>query len=545
MAFKLGNQTVLELDAAGSTQISSASGKDVALYPDQNVWIKQDTKLIFEGTTPDDFEAKLQATTVTADRDLIIPDEDGTLATQAYVTTQVGAVDLSTKVSLAGDTMTGILTLSGAPTATNHAATKAYVDSAIVSGGLSDTDALSEGSSNLYYTDARVYTTLSGSGNVTIGGNLTVQGTTTTVDSNTVNIGDSIITLNSDETGTPSQNGGIEIERGTSTNVTFVWDETNDMWTTSAQTLKTGHMLPETDVTYDLGSTSLAWRDLYLSGSTIKLGGATLSASGSNLSMGSGSFDLSNSTTANLAEHTDYKYYTQARFDTAFTAKSTNDLSENTNLYYTDARVRTHIQGADLDMTTNKILYSNVYAATGDLPTASSYHGMFAHVHAEGKGYFAHGGAWKELVDTSSSSGVNLQLNSIGAGTAASGTTGDIRATADVTAYYSSDATLKENVVEIENALDKVKKIRGVEFDWTPEYIDEKGGEDGYFVRKHDVGVIAQEVEAVLPEVVGTRDNGIKAVRYDRIVALLIEAIKEQQTQIDELIDLVDQKNNK
>ena len=545
MAFKLGNQTVLELDASGSTQISSASGKDVALYPDQNVWIKQDTKLIFEGTTPDNFEAKLQATTVTADRDLIIPDESGTLATQAYVTTQVGAVDLSTKVSVAGDTMTGILTLSGAPTATNHAATKAYVDSAIVSGGLSNTDSLSEGSSNLYYTDARVYTTLSGSGNVTIGGNLTVQGTTTTVDSNTVNIGDSIITLNSDETGTPSQNGGIEIERGTSANVTFVWDETNDMWTTSAQTLKTGHMLPETDVTYDLGSTSLAWRDLYLSGSTIKLGGATLSASGSNLSMGSGSFDLSNSTTADLTEHTDYKYYTQARFDTAFTAKSTNDLSENTNLYYTDARVRTHIEGADLNLGTNKILFSNVYATTGDLPSAASYHGMFAHVHAEGKGYFAHGGAWKELVDTSSSSGVNLQLNSIGAGTAASGTTGDIRATADVTAYYSSDATLKENVVEIENALDKVKKIRGVEFDWTPEYIDEKGGEDGYFVRKHDVGVIAQEVEAVLPEVVGTRDNGIKAVRYDRIVALLIEAIKEQQTQIDELIDLVDQKNNK
>ena len=177
MAFKLGNQTVLELDASGSTQISSASGKDVALYPDQNVWIKQDTKLIFEGTTPDNFEAKLQATTVTADRDLIIPDESGTLATQAYVTTQVGAVDLSTKVSVAGDTMTGILTLSGAPTATNHAATKAYVDSAIVSGGLSNTDSLSEGSSNLYYTDARVYTTLSGSGNVTIGGNLTVQGT--------------------------------------------------------------------------------------------------------------------------------------------------------------------------------------------------------------------------------------------------------------------------------------------------------------------------------------------------------------------------------
>ena len=553
MAFKLGNTTVLNLDAAGSTQLASASGTDIALYPDQNVWIKEGTKLIFEGTTPDAHEAKLQATTVTADRDLIIPDEDGTLATQAYVTTQVAGVDLSTRVSLAGDTMTGILTLSGAPSSANHAATKAYVDSSVAGGvGGIDTDDVLE-ATNLYYTDARADARVANAltGNITIGGNLTVSGTTTTVNSNTVNIGDSIITLNSDEAGTPSQNGGIEIERGTSTNVTFVWDETNDEWTTSSETLKTGHMLPETDVTYDLGSSSLKWRDLYLSGSTIKLGGATLSASGSNLSMGSGSFDLSNSTTADLTEHVDNKYYTQARFDTAFTAKSTNDLTENTNLYYTDARVRTHIEGADLAMgannitTTGKVLYSNVYSATGDLPAASTYHGMFAHVHGTGKGYFAHAGAWSELVDTSSSSGTNIQLNSIGAGTAASGTTGDIRATADVTAYYSSDATLKENVVEIENALDKVKKIRGVEFDWTPEYIDEKGGEDGYFVRKHDVGVIAQEVEAVLPEVVGTRDNGIKAVRYDRIVALLIEAIKDQQTQIDELKDLVNQKNNK
>ena len=553
MAFKLGNTTVLNLDAAGSTQLASASGTDIALYPDQNVWIKEGTKLIFEGTTPDAHEAKLQATTVTADRDLIIPDEDGTLATQAYVTTQVAGVDLSTRVSLAGDTMTGLLTLSGNPSSANHAATKAYVDSSVAGGvGGIDTDDVLE-ATNLYYTDARADARVANAltGNITIGGNLTVSGTTTTVNSNTVNIGDSIITLNSDEAGTPSQNGGIEIERGTSTNVTFVWDETNDEWTTSSETLKTGHMLPETDVTYDLGSSSLKWRDLYLSGSTIKLGGATLSASGSNLSMGSGSFDLSNSTTADLTEHVDNKYYTQARFDTAFTAKSTNDLTENTNLYYTDARVRTHIEGADLAMgannitTTGKVLYSNVYSATGDLPAASTYHGMFAHVHGTGKGYFAHAGAWSELVDTSSSSGTNIQLNSIGAGTAASGTTGDIRATADVTAYYSSDATLKENVVEIENALDKVKKIRGVEFDWTPEYIDEKGGEDGYFVRKHDVGVIAQEVEAVLPEVVGTRDNGIKAVRYDRIVALLIEAIKDQQTQIDELKDLVNQKNNK
>jgi len=66
-------------------------------------------------------------------------------------------------------------------------------------------------------------------GNLTCS-NLTVNGTTTTVNSNTVNIGDNILVLNSDETGTPSQNGGIEIERGTSTNVSLRWNETTDKW---------------------------------------------------------------------------------------------------------------------------------------------------------------------------------------------------------------------------------------------------------------------------------------------------------------------------
>jgi hypothetical protein len=65
---------------------------------------------------------------------------------------------------------------------------------------------------------------------LTVGGNLIVQGTTTQVDSNVVNIGDNIITLNADEAGTPSQNAGIEVERGTSSNVQFRWNETNDKW---------------------------------------------------------------------------------------------------------------------------------------------------------------------------------------------------------------------------------------------------------------------------------------------------------------------------
>jgi predicted acyltransferase (DUF342 family) len=77
-------------------------------------------------------------------------------------------------------------------------------------------------------------------GTVVIAGNLVVQGATTTVDSNTVAIGDSIMLLNKDETGVPSQNGGIEIERGTSDNVKFIWHESNSNWSTEGKDLTTG-----------------------------------------------------------------------------------------------------------------------------------------------------------------------------------------------------------------------------------------------------------------------------------------------------------------
>ena len=75
---------------------------------------------------------------------------------------------------------------------------------------------------------------------VVISGNLTVNGTTTSVNSNEVNIGDSIIKLNSDETGTATQNAGFEVERGTDANVSFIWDETNDYFSTVDQKLHVG-----------------------------------------------------------------------------------------------------------------------------------------------------------------------------------------------------------------------------------------------------------------------------------------------------------------
>jgi hypothetical protein len=78
-------------------------------------------------------------------------------------------------------------------------------------------------------------------------------------------------------------------------------------------------------------------------------------------------------------------------------------------------------------------------------------------------------------------------------------------------------------------------QISGVTYDWTEDYIKKQGGEDGYFTRKRDVGLIAQEIEKILPEIVVDREDGYKAIKYDRVVALLVEAIKELKTDFDNL----------
>ena len=112
-------------------------------------------------------------------------------------------------------------------------------------------------------------------------------------------------------------------------------------------------------------------------------------------------------------------------------------------------------------------------------------------------------------------------------------TVGRIDATNDIVAFSTSDRRLKENIQPIENALSKVIGVSGNTFDWKPLTEEEVKTIHGNTGR--DVGVIAQEIEEILPEAVTTRDSGYKAVNYEKIVPLLIEAIKEQQKQIDEL----------
>jgi len=106
--------------------------------------------------------------------------------------------------------------------------------------------------------------------------------------------------------------------------------------------------------------------------------------------------------------------------------------------------------------------------------------------------------------------------------------TGAVTATGDITAFFTSDKRHKNNIQTIPNALEKVTKLNGVTWEWN---------DDVNEVTKSTpkTGLIAQEVQEVLPEVVKTRDDGFLALDYSKMMGLMVEAMKEQQTQIEKL----------
>jgi len=145
----------------------------------------------------------------------------------------------------------------------------------------------------------------------------------------------------------------------------------------------------------------------------------------------------------------------------------------------------------------------------------------------------------------------NVQFNSLGVGTAGSATAGEIRATNEITAYYS-DRRLKENVKVIDNAVEKVLSLHGITY--TPNEVAESFGYDRTVKL---VGLFADEVEAVLPEATrpapfdqdenGNSKSGenYKTIQYEKLVPLLIEAIKEQQQKIAQLSETINTLVNK
>jgi hypothetical protein len=108
--------------------------------------------------------------------------------------------------------------------------------------------------------------------------------------------------------------------------------------------------------------------------------------------------------------------------------------------------------------------------------------------------------------------------------------TGSLSATGNITAFNSSDERLKNNIELIENPLDKVSQLNGVTFDW------KQGFDDVHNYEGHDIGVIAQNVLDIVPEITKLNEiNGYYGVRYEKFTPLLIEAIKELSSKIEKL----------
>ena len=103
-----------------------------------------------------------------------------------------------------------------------------------------------------------------------------------------------------------------------------------------------------------------------------------------------------------------------------------------------------------------------------------------------------------------------------------------IRSSGDVVAFHSSDKRLKDNIRTIEEPIYKLRQLKGVEYEWNNK-------QDTYPSGSLDSGIIAQDVQKVLPQLVKEKEDGYLGVRHDRLVGLLVEAIKDQQDQIDEM----------
>ena len=256
------------------------------------------------------------------------------------------------------------------------------------------------------------------------------------------------------------------------------------------------------------------------------------------------------------------------------------DLSGDSVVFVTPATEDMVLKDAtsgDVDLGASRILFANLYQSIGDLPSASTYHGMFAHVHSAGAAYFSHAGDWYELAHYDTNSDLIRTSSSSSLGSSSlrwqdawiddriySPEWGDHNDTQDyaqwnngthnlgffwggtemfrmeglnevfhsngnITAFstsISSDERLKENI-EVVSGLDSLTQLDGVTFNW------KRNGKPG-------AGVIAQQLQKVLPEAVGTTkdlntDEEHLVVDYNAVIAILIESVKELKAEVEEL----------
>ena len=339
-------------------------------------------------------------------------------------------------------------------------------------------------------------------------------------------------------------------------------------------------IIPSVTNAFDLGSVEKFWRDLYISTGSIKMVSngvvvSTLSNAGNGFLLdqgitarGDSSFGtssaavtsvtgslnvsgsisligaLSASTITGIGNVTLYSTSVDSRLVAAEAFSSSLDTT-----FATDASVTivsasawgafqsaSSYSGSFYTTINTNIgnINTNSASAWGAFQSASSYSGSFYTTinTAIGNTTQASASAWGAFQSASSYSGsaytTYAKLGVANTFTANQIVSGSITATGDVVAYSTSDKRHKNNIVNISDALSKVTKLNGVTWEWNDNV-------DAATKETPKTGLIAQEVQEVLPEVVKERGDGFLALDYSKMMGLMVEAIKEQQTQIHSL----------
>jgi len=553
VAFKIGNQTVLDIDIGGATKIESATDKDVVLNPGPGgeIYVSVGTSVTFEGSNPaDDFEGRLKATTLTSDRYYILPDTvnsivavlDATAFPTGDITTYVDTAEadaISSSNLYTDGRETAITTTyqAYADQAEADAIASAASD-ATTKANAAQTAAISTASSdattkaNAALSSANTYTDAAITNNVDFTG-YAQESYVDTAEADAIasaEAKDVVRASAAASDATTKANAALSSAQSyaDAAEADAIASAASDA-TTKANAAKSEAI---SEVTNGAGAAFDTLKEIQdamatdteLSSaisSVTSSAAATASADATTKANAAQSAAASDATTkANAALSTAQSYADQAEADAESAAAS--DATTKANAAQSAA-----ISTASSDATTkaNAAQSAAISTASSDATTKASAAQSAAISTASSDATTKANAAQSAAQSYADANDTNTTYTA-GNGMTLSGTqflmsgayTGNFTATGDVTAY--SDIRFKHNVETITNAIDTVNNLRGVMF--------EKDN-------RHSTGVIAQEVEAVFPAVVHTNDEGLKSVAYGNIVGLLIEAVKEQQIQITSL----------
>jgi len=266
--------TVLQLRRGTTAEHSSFTGAEGEV----TVNTTKDTLVVHDGSTAGGFEVALaDGTNLSADTDDISEGSTNLYYTDARVESYLSG---GTGVTYSSGTIS-----IGQAVGTGDSVTFAGVTAPLTGNVTVNVTGNVDGIVGGTTPAAGTFTTLSTSGALTVGGDLTVNGTTTTINSTTLTVDDKEVVLASGAADSAAADGaGISVD-GASASI--LYDHTGTQWEINKPLEVTGAILPAANETYDLGTSSLRWRDLYLSGSTLDLGGTTMSVS-------SGAFEMAN-----------------------------------------------------------------------------------------------------------------------------------------------------------------------------------------------------------------------------------------------------------